>query len=118
RRNSRLSRRPPASRRRWPQRCCVQMRDTFPWRPCRLCSAQSIAWKGTAMVETLHHWIGGERVKGAGAFGDVFNPATGELSVKVPLGDAAVIGRAVEAAQAAFAGWAATPPLLRARVLF
>ena len=70
------------------------------------------------MFETLHHWIGGERVKGAGAFGDVFNPATGELSVKVPLGDAAVIGRAVEAAQAAFAGWAATPPLLRARVLF
>ena len=70
------------------------------------------------MVETLHHWIGGERVKGAGAFGDVFNPATGELSVKVPLGDVAVVGRAVEAAQAAFAGWTATPPLLRARVLF
>ncbi len=71
------------------------------------------------MAETLHHWIGGEKAgpKG-GAFGDVFNPATGELSAKVPLGDAAVVQRAVEAAQDAFAGWAATPPLLRARVLF
>ena len=71
------------------------------------------------MVETLHHWIGGERVKGDGkAFGDVFNPATGEVSARVPLGGADVVGRAVEAARAAFAGWAATPPLLRARVIF
>jgi malonate-semialdehyde dehydrogenase (acetylating)/methylmalonate-semialdehyde dehydrogenase len=29
-----------------------------------------------------------------------------------------MVGRAVEAAQAAFTGWAATPPLLRARVIF
>ncbi|HEY7610590.1 MAG TPA: CoA-acylating methylmalonate-semialdehyde dehydrogenase [Alphaproteobacteria bacterium] len=70
------------------------------------------------MVETLQHWIGGERVKGGPNFGDVFNPATGELSAKVPFGDAAVVARAVEAARGAFAGWAATPPLLRARVLF
>jgi malonate-semialdehyde dehydrogenase (acetylating)/methylmalonate-semialdehyde dehydrogenase len=71
------------------------------------------------MVETLHHWIGGEKVKGDGkVYGDVFNPATGEVSAKVPLGGADVVQRAVEAAQAAFPGWAATPPLLRARVLF
>jgi len=71
------------------------------------------------MAETLHHWIGGERIKGDGkSFGDVFNPATGELAAKVPLGDAALVDRAVAAAQAAFAGWSATPPLLRARVLF
>jgi len=71
------------------------------------------------MAETLYHWIGGERVKGDGkAWGDVFNPATGELAAKVPLGDAALVDRAVAAAQAAFPAWAATPPLLRARIMF
>ncbi|MCW5770695.1 MAG: aldehyde dehydrogenase family protein, partial [Rhodospirillaceae bacterium] len=71
------------------------------------------------MAETLYHWIGGEKIKGDGkSFGDVFNPATGELSARVPLGGAALVDQAVAAAQAAFPGWAATPPLLRARVMF
>jgi malonate-semialdehyde dehydrogenase (acetylating)/methylmalonate-semialdehyde dehydrogenase len=71
------------------------------------------------MAETLYHWIGGERVKAAnGSFGDVFNPATGEVTARVPLGGADTVERAVAAAQAAFPAWAATPPLLRARVLF
>jgi malonate-semialdehyde dehydrogenase (acetylating)/methylmalonate-semialdehyde dehydrogenase len=71
------------------------------------------------MVETLYHWIGGERVAGDGRnYGDVFDPAVGEVTARVPLGDAALVDRAVAAARAAFTGWAATPPLLRARVLF
>jgi malonate-semialdehyde dehydrogenase (acetylating)/methylmalonate-semialdehyde dehydrogenase len=71
------------------------------------------------MVERLTHFIGGERVAEAnGRAGEVFNPATGDLSAMVPLASAATVGRAVEAAQAAFPGWASTPPITRARVMF
>ncbi len=71
------------------------------------------------MVETLYHWIGGEKAKAAnGRLGDIFNPATGEVVARVPLGGADVVNKAVAAAQAALPAWAATPPLLRARVFF
>ena len=71
------------------------------------------------MGQTLHHFIGGETVPGAsGRYGDVFNPATGEIRARVPLASAVDIDQAVSAAQAAFVSWAATPPLSRARVLF
>src|SRR5687767_188482 len=71
------------------------------------------------MAKTLHHWIGGEAVAAAnGRGGEVFDPATGEVTVRVPFADAATVDRAVAAAAQAFPAWAATPPLLRARVLF
>ncbi len=71
------------------------------------------------MVETLHHWIGGEKTKTAnGRFGEVFNPATGECAARVPFASAETVDRAVAAAAAALPAWSATPPLLRARVLF
>ena len=71
------------------------------------------------MAKTLHHFINGARVEGAsGRFGDVFNPATGEVASRVPLASTAEVDRAVAAAAAAFPAWAATPPLRRARVLF
>ena len=71
------------------------------------------------MPETLYHFIGGRRVTGdSGAFADVFNPATGEVSSRVPLADARDVGTAIAAAEAAFPAWAATPPLRRARVMF
>ncbi len=71
------------------------------------------------MSETLHHFVDGAALAGtSGRFGDVFDPATGEVRARVPFASAAEVGRAVAAAAAAFAGWAATPPLLRARVLF
>jgi malonate-semialdehyde dehydrogenase (acetylating)/methylmalonate-semialdehyde dehydrogenase len=70
-------------------------------------------------LPTLHHFIGGERVTpDGGTFGDVFNPATGLPSARVPLADAATTVAAVEAAQSALHGWAALPPLRRARVMF
>jgi malonate-semialdehyde dehydrogenase (acetylating)/methylmalonate-semialdehyde dehydrogenase len=47
----------------------------------------------------------------------VFNPATGEVQGHVPLAGPAEMDRALAAATAAFRGWAATPPLTRARVL-
>jgi malonate-semialdehyde dehydrogenase (acetylating)/methylmalonate-semialdehyde dehydrogenase len=70
-------------------------------------------------MSDVHHFIGGQRVEGSsGRWGEVFNPATGERSRRVALGGAAEVDRAVKAAAAAFPGWAATPPLSRARVLF
>ncbi len=71
------------------------------------------------MAKTLHHFIAGKPVEGtSGRFGDVYNPATGETSAKVPFASAAEIGTAVAAAKAALPGWSATPPLQRARILF
>ena len=71
------------------------------------------------MPKELQHWIGGRRVGGtSGQFGDVYNPASGELTARVPFANARDVGDAVEAAVQAFPGWAATPPLRRARVMF
>jgi malonate-semialdehyde dehydrogenase (acetylating)/methylmalonate-semialdehyde dehydrogenase len=63
-------------------------------------------------------WINGARSASKGTrFGDVTNPATGAVTRKVPLGDAADVEAAVAAARAAFPEWRATPPLRRARIL-
>jgi malonate-semialdehyde dehydrogenase (acetylating)/methylmalonate-semialdehyde dehydrogenase len=71
------------------------------------------------MSEVIHHFINGAVVEGAsGRFGDIYNPALGEVVRKVAFADTSEVGKAVEAARAAFPGWAATPPLRRARVLF
>jgi malonate-semialdehyde dehydrogenase (acetylating) / methylmalonate-semialdehyde dehydrogenase len=51
-------------------------------------------------------------------FGDVFDPNSGSIQARVPLGDAAVLEAAVQAALAAQPGWAATNPQRRARVMF
>jgi malonate-semialdehyde dehydrogenase (acetylating)/methylmalonate-semialdehyde dehydrogenase len=70
-------------------------------------------------MDDVRHYIGGKHSAGAsGRWGDVFNPATGERSRRVALGGAAEVDAAVKSAAAAFPGWAATPPLTRARVLF
>jgi malonate-semialdehyde dehydrogenase (acetylating)/methylmalonate-semialdehyde dehydrogenase len=67
----------------------------------------------------ITHWIGGRRVGGEpGRTSEVFNPATGEVTGLVRLGDAATVDAAVQAAKAAFPAWADTPALRRARVMF
>jgi malonate-semialdehyde dehydrogenase (acetylating)/methylmalonate-semialdehyde dehydrogenase len=67
----------------------------------------------------IPHYIGGKRVEGAAQpTSPVFNPATGQQTGILPLGDTDVVGAAVAAAKAAFPAWAATPPIRRARVLF
>jgi malonate-semialdehyde dehydrogenase (acetylating)/methylmalonate-semialdehyde dehydrogenase len=71
------------------------------------------------MTQELHHIINGKPTKGkSGRFGDVFNPATGEVSSKVPLASADEVGSAIAAAEAALPAWAATPPARRAQVMF
>ena len=70
-------------------------------------------------MSTIEHFINGKTVKGrSGRYGDVFNPATGEVAKKVSLATKEEVGQAVAAAEAAFPKWAATPPLVRARVMF
>ena len=71
------------------------------------------------MAEELGHFIAGKRVVGkSGRFGDVFNPAVGEVTARVAFADSGEIDAAVKAARDAFPAWAATPPLTRARVMF
>ena len=71
------------------------------------------------MPKELHHIIGGAHVAGtSGRFGDVYNPATGEVASRVPLASAAEVDQAVRTAAAAFPGWAATPAPKRAAVMF
>jgi len=67
----------------------------------------------------VHHFINGQIFSGTSdRFGDIFNPNTGEVQARVSLCSADEMGRAVEAAQAAFPAWAATNPQRRARVMF
>src|SRR5262244_1141612 len=70
-------------------------------------------------MSDAHHYIQGKATEGtSGRWGDVYNPATGEKIRRVTFASAAEVDRAVQAATAAFPGWAATPPLTRARILF
>ncbi|MBV8046732.1 MAG: CoA-acylating methylmalonate-semialdehyde dehydrogenase [Paludibacterium sp.] len=70
-------------------------------------------------MQTLTHYIAGERHAGTGQrFGDVYNPATGAVTARVPLACDADVDAAVAAARRAFSAWADTPPLKRARILF
>ncbi len=70
-------------------------------------------------METLRHHIGGNLIKGTSdRFSDVDNPATGEVTLRVPLATEGEVNSAVAAAREAFTGWAATSPLRRARVMF
>lgn len=71
------------------------------------------------MTKQLSHFIDGKRVAGkSGRFGDVYNPATGEVTARVPLADAAEVRAAIASAARAFPAWAATPPARRVQVLF
>ena len=70
-------------------------------------------------MSDIHHYIEGKRAEGtSGRWGAVYNPATGERARRVAYASASEVDRAVKAAAAAFPGWAATPPLTRARILF
>lgn len=65
------------------------------------------------------HFIGGKRVPTqTGRYGEIFNPAKGRVAGRLHLADEGEVGAAVASAKAAFAGWAQTPPLTRARVMF
>jgi malonate-semialdehyde dehydrogenase (acetylating)/methylmalonate-semialdehyde dehydrogenase len=68
-------------------------------------------------LQSVPAWIDGKAVSPAGRSGEVYNPATGHVTKRVPLCDASVIDAAVKSAAAAFPAWRDTPPVRRARVL-
>jgi malonate-semialdehyde dehydrogenase (acetylating)/methylmalonate-semialdehyde dehydrogenase len=70
-------------------------------------------------MKQLDHFIAGKSVKGtSGRFGDVFNPATGEVQAKVAFASRAEVRKAVEAALKVFPEWSSVNPQRRARVMF
>src|SRR5882757_4797915 len=72
-----------------------------------------------APMRDITHFIAGASVAGtSGRFGDIFNPATGEVQAKVQLATKGEMRKAVEAALKAFPEWSAINPQRRARVLF
>ena len=69
-------------------------------------------------LERLPLWIGGRAVAAhTTRYGEVTNPATGEVVRHVPLADAFDVDAAVDAARTAFPAWRAAPALRRARIL-
>ena len=71
------------------------------------------------MANTLHHWINGQKVNAVnGNYGQIFNPATGEVASQVPFASTKQVGDAIASAQAALPAWSTTPPIHRARVMF
>ncbi|HWI37889.1 MAG TPA: CoA-acylating methylmalonate-semialdehyde dehydrogenase [Burkholderiales bacterium] len=68
-------------------------------------------------LDTVPFWIAGKPLASAGRYGEVFNPATGQVTKRVPFADAAIVDSAVKAATAALPEWRDTPPLRRARVM-
>jgi len=70
-------------------------------------------------MRTIGHFLNGTTVEGAsGRYGDIFNPATGEVQAKVAFASRAETRKAVEHAQKAFGEWSAVNPQRRARVMF
>src|SRR5262245_28951212 len=78
----------------------------------------SIIETAKAPVTTIPLWIGGQAHASRGSrFGDVTNPATGEVIRRVPFANREDVDAAVKAAADAFPAWRATPALRRARIL-
>src|SRR6266545_6076864 len=83
-----------------------------------ICEGSGPRSKEDGMRE-IGHFIGGKEVKGtSGRYGDVFNPATGEVQAKLAFAKHSEVEHAICVADMAQPAWAATNPQRRARVLF
>ena len=72
-----------------------------------------------AVKEVVGHYIGGKRTASSGdRFGDVYNPATGEVTKHVALASATEVAQAIENAAHAFRDWSEVAPARRAQVLY
>jgi len=70
-------------------------------------------------MKIIGHRIFGKLIQEEnGRFGDVYNPATGDVESKVALASDSDVDKAVAAAKTALPEWSDTPPIQRARVLF
>jgi len=72
----------------------------------------------TTALETVAHWIGGERLQEASRYGEVTDPATGAVTRRVAFASAADVDRAVGAARAGFEAWSVQSLTKRTNVLF
>ena len=72
----------------------------------------------TTELETVAHWIGGERLQDSERFGEVTDPATGAVTRRVAFASSADVDRAVEAATAGFDAWSTQSMARRSNVLF
>src|SRR5262249_33844533 len=79
---------------------------------------QTFPSPGTPPMRNIDHFIAGATFASGERQGDVFDPNNGGVQAKVGLGTAADLAKAMDAARAAFPGWAATNPQRRARVMF
>jgi malonate-semialdehyde dehydrogenase (acetylating)/methylmalonate-semialdehyde dehydrogenase len=71
------------------------------------------------MAKSVEHFINGQLVSGvSGRYGDIFNPATGEISGRVALAAKNEVEQAIAAAEAAYPAWRETPAARRAQVMF
>ena len=70
-------------------------------------------------MTALKHYSNGEEVAGgSGRFGDVYNPATGDVIAQVPYASTKELDEAVASAKKAFETWSEVTPLRRARIMF
>jgi malonate-semialdehyde dehydrogenase (acetylating) / methylmalonate-semialdehyde dehydrogenase len=70
-------------------------------------------------MKTVTHWIGGKPWDGAAERrGDIYDPATGQVTGTVDFASATVVGDAVAAAAKAFPGWRSFSLAKRTGVLF
>ncbi len=71
------------------------------------------------MTQKVEHFINGRQFVDPGTrVGDVYNPATGEITKQVALASKATVEVAIAAAEAAFPKWRDTAPAKRAQILF
>jgi len=69
-------------------------------------------------VRTLGNFINGAQAPpAAGRYLDVLEPATGQVTARVPAGDATDVAQAVDAATAAFPAWSESPAAFRSGLL-
>ncbi|MBC5811056.1 MAG: CoA-acylating methylmalonate-semialdehyde dehydrogenase [Candidatus Eremiobacteraeota bacterium] len=70
--------------------------------------------------KTIGHFINGahDAPGDSGRFGDVYDPARGEVQARVAFADDATVDRAVRAARTALPGWSRTPLGKRSDVMF
>ena len=69
-------------------------------------------------MQTVGHFINGDKVADTDRSQEVFNPATGQAVRQVALASKHTVEEAVAAAEKAFPAWRDTPPLKRARIMF
>ncbi len=70
-------------------------------------------------TETVSHWIDGQQTTGLGERrGQVYDPATGQVTREVAFADGADVDAAVSAAARAFPGWRDTSLSRRTQILF